>query len=67
MEATKVFYGIIIFGIQWNACYGEGGKNIAMLQLKTLIKDEIELPLECTKFLVSNNVAWEGNRYRIEH
>ena len=47
--------------------YGEGGKNIAMLQLKTLIKNEIELPLECTKFLVSNNVAWEGNRYRIEH
>ena len=30
----------------WVVCdlFGEGGKNIAMLQLKTRIKNEIELP-----------------------
>ena len=32
-----------------------------------MTKNEIELPSKCIKFLVSNNVAWEGNRYRIEH
>ena len=25
-------------------------------------KNKIELPSKCTIFLVSNNVAWEGNR-----